>query len=77
MSVPGAINSREDVVHALERICEFYRHNEPSSPVPLILHRAQRMAKMNFMELVTELTPDSVTTVKVVTGPLPGESTTG
>ena len=77
VSVPGAINSREDVVHALERICEFYRHNEPSSPVPLILHRAQRMAKMNFMELVTELTPDSVTTVKVVTGPLPGESTTG
>jgi len=77
VSVPGAINSREDVVRALERICDFYRLNEPSSPVPLILYRAQRMAKMNFMEIVTELTPDAVTTVKVVTGPQPGETTTG
>jgi type VI secretion system protein ImpA len=77
ISVPGAINSREDVVRALERICDFYRLNEPSSPVPLILYRAQRMAKMNFMEIVTELTPDAVTTVKVVTGPQPGETTTG
>jgi len=76
-SVPGAINSREDVVRALERICDFYRLNEPSSPVPLILYRAQRMAKMNFMEIVNELTPDAVTTVKVVTGPQPGETTTG
>ena len=77
VSVPGAINSREDVVRALERICDFYRLHEPSSPVPLILYRAQRMAKMNFMEIVTELTPDAVTTVKVVTGPQPGETTTG
>jgi type VI secretion system protein ImpA len=77
VSVPGAINSREDVVRALERICDFYRLNEPSSPVPLLLYRAQRMVKMNFMEIVTELTPDAVTTVKVVTGPQPGETTTG
>jgi len=77
VSVPGAINSREDVVRALERICEFYRINEPSSPVPLILYRAQRMAKMSFMEIVNELTPDAITTVKGVTGPQPGETTTG
>jgi type VI secretion system protein ImpA len=77
VSIPGAINSREDVVRALERICDFYRLNEPSSPVPLILYRAQRMAKMNFMEIVNELTPDAVTTVKGVTGRQPGEPTTG
>ena len=77
VSVPGSINSRDDVVRALERICDFYRLNEPSSPVPLILYRAQRMVKMNFMEIVTELTPDAVTTVKVITGPQPGETTTG
>ncbi len=77
VSVPGAIRSREDVVRILDRICEFYRHTEPSSPVPLLLYRAQRMVKMNFMELINELTPDSITTVKVVTGPQPGETTTG
>lgn len=73
VSVPGAINSREDVVHALERICQFYQQSEPSSPVPYILRRAQRIAKMNYMEIVNELTPDAMSTVKVVTGPEPGE----
>lgn len=76
VSVPGAVNSRADVVQTIERLCEYYRQNEPSSPVPLILHRAQRMVHMSFMEIVTELTPDAVTTVKVVTGPVPGETVT-
>jgi type VI secretion system protein ImpA len=75
VSVPGSINSREDVVRALERICEYYRLNEPSSPVPLLLFRAQRMAKMSFMEIVNDLTPDAATTVRTVTGPQPGETT--
>jgi len=73
VSIPGSINSREDVVRALERICEFYRLNEPSSPVPLLLYRAQRMAKMSFMEIVNDLTPDAATTVRTVTGPQPGD----
>ena len=77
VSVPGSIRSRDDVVRTLDRICEFYNRTEPSSPVPLILYRARRMVMMNFMELIHELTPDSVTTVKVVTGPQPGETTTG
>lgn len=74
VSVPGAINSREDVVQALERICQFYEQSEPSSPVPYILRRAQRIAKMNYMEIVNELTPDAMSTVKVVTGPEPGQA---
>jgi len=77
LSIPGTINSREDVVRALDRICDYYRQFEPSSPVPYILKRAQRMVKMNFMEIVNELTPDAITTVKVVTGPEPGETSTG
>ena len=75
VSVPGAINSREDVVHAIDRICEYYRLNEPSSPVPLVLYRAQRLAKMSFMEIVNDLTPDAASTVRSVTGPQPGEAT--
>jgi len=62
------------VVRALDRICDYYRQFEPSSPVPYILKRAQRLAKMNFMEIVSELTPDAITAVKVVTGTEPGET---
>jgi type VI secretion system protein ImpA len=65
----GTVQSRDDVVKALDRICDYYREQEPSSPVPYILKRAQRMVKMNFMEIVNELTPDAMTQVRVITGP--------
>jgi type VI secretion system protein ImpA len=65
----GTVQSRDDVVKALDRICDYYRQQEPSSPVPYILKRAQRMVKMNFMEIVNELTPDAMTQVRVITGP--------
>ena len=65
----GTVQTRDDVVKALDRICDYYRDQEPSSPVPYILKRAQRMVKMNFMEIVNELTPDAMTQVRVITGP--------
>lgn len=77
MRDPGSrsngIASREDVIHALEQICEYYNRSEPASPIPFIIKRAQRMVKMNFMEIINELTPDSITQVKVITGPDPAE----
>jgi type VI secretion system protein ImpA len=53
---------------ALDRICEFYAKTEPSSPVPLLLKRAQRMAGMNFLEIINDLTPDSIHQVNLVAG---------
>jgi type VI secretion system protein ImpA len=64
----GKIQSRDDVVAALEQVCDYYRQCEPSSPIPFIVQRAQRMVKMNFMEIVSELTPDAMTHLKVITG---------
>jgi type VI secretion system protein ImpA len=68
VSIPGTINSRQDVMRALDRICEFYAKTEPSSPVPLLLKRAQRMAGMNFLEIINDLTPDSISQVNLVAG---------
>ena len=53
----GAIQSRQDVVRILDRICEYYARTEPSSPLPLLLRRAQRLAEMDFLQIVDELTP--------------------
>jgi type VI secretion system protein ImpA len=53
--VRGAIRSREDVVTALESICQYYDQVEPGSPVPFLLRRAQKLARMNFVEAVQEL----------------------
>jgi len=64
----GAIESRRDVLRALDRICEYYSRCESSSPVPLLLQRARRLVDMDFMQIVTELAPDALGQIGVVTG---------
>ncbi len=51
---PDALNSREDVVRLLGKIIQFYQKNEPTSPVPVLLERAQRVVTMDFKEIVAE-----------------------
>jgi type VI secretion system protein ImpA len=53
---------------ALDRICDFYAKSEPSSPVPLLLKRAQRMAGMNFLEIINDMTPEALPQVNLVAG---------
>lgn len=65
---PDEIRSREDVVRSLERLCEYYRRNEPSSPVPLLLQRAQRLAGMSFIEIMQELAPEGMNQILQVSG---------
>ncbi len=66
--ISGAIQTRADVLKALDLICAYYQAKEPSSPVPLMLKRAQRLVDKNFMEIVTDLTPDGLKQLEVITG---------
>jgi type VI secretion system protein ImpA len=68
VSIPGTINSVQDVMKALDRICEFYAKTEPSSPVPLLLKRAQRMTGMTFLEIINDMVPDSIGHVNLLAG---------
>lgn len=72
-AISGDIQSRQDVVRMLEKICEYYQRHEPSSPVPYILQRAQRLADMDFMQIIGDMTPDSVTEIVKITGTKPSE----
>jgi type VI secretion system protein ImpA len=67
----GSINSRDDVIRALDRICDYFLRNEPTSPVPLYLRRAQRMVSMEFLEILREMTPDGVHQAEIVFGVRP------
>lgn len=64
----GPISSREDVVRTLDLICEFYARQEPSSPVPLLLRRARRLATGNFVDIVRDLAPDAMPQIEKVCG---------
>jgi len=67
-AMSGAIQSRADVIKALDLICDFYRQNEPSSPVPLILQRAHRLVDKDFITIMTDLTPEALAQLQVITG---------
>lgn len=55
---PGAINSRASAIRTLDSVIAWFATNEPSSPVPFLLRRAQRCVGMDFFELINELAND-------------------
>jgi type VI secretion system protein ImpA len=68
ISIDGEIRTREEVVHLLEKICRYYDRTEPSSPVPLMLKRAARLAGMDFMQIIQDLSPDAIGQIRTITG---------
>lgn len=67
-ALSGSIRSREDVLRALEKVVEYYTRNEPSSPVPLLIRRAQKLVTMNFIEAITDLSPAALDQLRVIGG---------
>jgi type VI secretion system protein ImpA len=65
---PGEIRSRDDVVRTLDKICDYYRRYEPSSPIPFFLERCKRLVSMNFLDILRDMTPDALSQAEVVTG---------
>ena len=63
-----SIERREDVLRVLEQVCDYYARREPSSPVPLLLRRAQRLVGMDFAELLRDLAPGGISELQVVSG---------
>lgn len=64
----GQISSRNDVIRALDMICQYYARHEPSSPVPLLLRRAQRLVTKSFLDIVRDLVPDGVHQAETIRG---------
>jgi type VI secretion system protein ImpA len=63
ITISGSIRSRDDVVRVLDGICNYYKQVEPGSPVPYLLRRARKLARMDFIQAVHELnlaTPETL-----------------
>ncbi len=64
----GRLDSRDDVVAALDQILDYYRRREPSSPIPMVVERVKRLVPLSFMDLMEDLAPSSVKELKGVAG---------
>lgn len=56
----GGVNSRDDVVRALDAICAYYARCEPASPVPFALRRARQWISLDFMAVLEDIAPGSL-----------------
>lgn len=62
------LTKREEALHALELAASYYRTHEPSSPLPLLIDRAKRLAGMEFMDILRDLAPDGLSQAQLVAG---------
>jgi type VI secretion system protein ImpA len=70
----GELRSKQDIIDTIDSICDWYLRNEPSSPVPLLLKRARRLVSKNFLEIIKDLTPDSLRAIEALAGQENGDS---
>ena len=69
----GAIRSRQDAIRALDAVAQFFRQNEPSSPIPLFLERAKRLVSKDFLEVLADIAPEAIPQARAAGGLKQGE----
>lgn len=69
VAAPGGIAGPADVLRRIDELCEYYAKHEPSSPVPILLRRAQRLVGKGFEDLLRDLAPGGLGELQYVVGP--------
>jgi type VI secretion system protein ImpA len=67
-STSSVLRSREDAIASLLKVAMFVEQTEPTNPAPLLIRRAVRLMRMGFMDILRELSPDSLAQVENITG---------
>ncbi|MFT3930606.1 MAG: type VI secretion system protein TssA [Spongiibacteraceae bacterium] len=57
----GTLNNRADAIQALRDVAQYFRVNEPHSPVALLAARAARWAEMSMEEWLATVVKDDAT----------------
>lgn len=66
---PDAQTGRAEMVQLMHRVSDWFRKNEPSSPVPYFLQRAIRSVGVSYIDLVADIDPSSMERVLNVLKP--------
>lgn len=54
------LQTREEAIRLLEKVCQYYERHEPSSPLPLLLRRAMRLSSKSFLDILFDVSPDGL-----------------
>jgi type VI secretion system protein ImpA len=64
----GAVTTRADAMLLLDLVLAYYERYEPSSPLPLLIGRARRLADKPFMDILQDLAPDGLNQARNIAG---------
>lgn len=64
--IAGRVDSREDVLKALDAIADYYLRREPASPVPVALRRTRAWVTMDFMTIMEDIVPNGIGEARTV-----------
>jgi type VI secretion system protein ImpA len=62
------VTTRADALRLLDLVCQYYVRFEPSSPLPMLIERARRLADKNFLDILRDLAPDGLGQAQIVVG---------
>jgi type VI secretion system protein ImpA len=65
----GPITTRAEAMRLLELVRDYYARYETSSPLPLLIERAMRLADKDFMDILRDLAPDGLGQAQNIAGP--------
>lgn len=60
--------NRAEALLLLRKGAEYFRSEEPTSPVPYLVERALRLSEMNFMDLLADIAPDALSRGRDILG---------
>jgi type VI secretion system protein ImpA len=58
--IGGRVDSRDDVLKAIDAIADYYQRREPGSPIPVALRRVRTWVPMDFMAILRDIAPAGV-----------------
>ena len=64
---PGPIATREDALRRLDEVADWFRRNEPQSPLSYTLTEAVRRGRMGLPELLADIVSDYSTRAAILT----------
>jgi type VI secretion system protein ImpA len=67
-AITGEVQSRDQAIRALEKVCAYLERAEPTNPAPLLIRRAQRLMTMSFLEIMRDLAPEALPPVHNIAG---------